>query len=96
VRICLEARLKQKGVQILISTKVIGFNHPDIAVQDAGGTRKLQGFDSVVICLGYKADDEMVAWVSSQETDARLIGDALQPRDVMEAVSEGLEAALKI
>lgn len=92
----LNTRLKAKGVQILISTKAIRFEKKDIWVEDAQGIKKLEGFDNIVMALGSIPNDELVDSIKNKVLEFHVIGDASKPREVMEAVLEGEEVALKI
>jgi len=92
----LNKRLREKGVQILISTKAIRFEKEGLWVEDRQGTRKLEGFDSIVIALGSIPNDELVKWLKGKVPEIYVVGDASKPREVMEAVFEGEEVGLKI
>ena len=92
----LNKRLREKGVRVLTSTKAIRFEKQDLWVEDPQGTRKLPVFDSVVISLGSKANDELVQALRGKVSEVYVVGDASKPREVMEAVLEGEEVALKI
>ena len=92
----LNKRLREKGVQILISTKAIRFEKKGLWVEDPQGTRKLEGFDSIVIALGSIPNDELVKLLKGKVPEIYVVGDASKPREVMEAVLEGEEVALKI
>ncbi len=92
----LNKRLREKGVQILTSTKAIRFEKGGLWVEDPQGTRKLDGFDSIVLALGWSPNDEMVESLKGKVPEVYVIGDASKPREVMEALSEGEEVALKI
>ena len=92
----LNKRLREKGVQILPSTKAIRFEKDGLWVEDPQGTRKLDGFDSIVLALGWSPNDEMVESFKGKVPEVYVIGDASKPREVMEAVLEGEEVALKI
>jgi pyruvate/2-oxoglutarate dehydrogenase complex dihydrolipoamide dehydrogenase (E3) component len=92
----LNKRLREKGVQILTSTKAIRFEKRGLWVEDSQGTRKLEGFDSIVIALGSIPNDELVKLLKGKVPEIYVVGDAQKPREVMEAVLEGEEVALKI
>jgi len=92
----LNKRLREKGVQILTSTKAIRFEKEGLWVEDPQGTKKLGGFDSIVIALGSIPNDELVESLKGKVPEVYVIGDASKPREVMEAVLEGEEIALKI
>jgi len=92
----LNTRLKAKGVQILISTKAIRFEKKALWVEDSQGTKKLEGFDNIVIAMGSIPNDELVSSVKEKVSEVYVVGDASKPREVMEALLEGEELALKI
>jgi NADPH-dependent 2,4-dienoyl-CoA reductase/sulfur reductase-like enzyme len=92
----LNKRLREKGVQILTSTKAIRFEKEGLWVEDSQGTKKLGGFDSIVIALGSIPNDELVKLLKGKVSEVYVVGDASKPREVMEAVLEGEEVALKI
>jgi 2,4-dienoyl-CoA reductase-like NADH-dependent reductase (Old Yellow Enzyme family)/thioredoxin reductase len=92
----LNKRLREKGVQILTFTKAIRFEKEGLWVEDPQGTKKLGGFDSIVIALGSIPNDELVESLKGKVPEVYVIGDASKPREVMEALLEGEEIALKI
>jgi 2,4-dienoyl-CoA reductase-like NADH-dependent reductase (Old Yellow Enzyme family)/thioredoxin reductase len=92
----LNKRLKEKGVQILINTKVIRFEREGLWVEDPQGIRKIGGFDSMVISLGSISNDELVESIKTKIQEVYVVGDASKPREVMEALLEAEEVALKI
>ena len=92
----LNKRLREKGVRILTSTKATRFEKQGVWVEDPQGTRKLEGFDSIVTVLGSTPDDELVEFLKKKVSEVYVVGDASKPREVMEALFEGEEIALKI
>ncbi len=92
----LNQRLKEKGVRILTSTKALRFEKGAVWVEDPQGTRKLTQFDSIVIALGSQPNDAMAKALKGEVAEVYVVGDASKPREVMEAVLEAEEVALKI
>ncbi len=92
----LTERLKQKGVRILTSTKAVRFEEDGLWVEDPQGTRKIAGLDSIVMALGSKPNDSPARILTGRVSEIHVIGDASRPREVMEALLEGEETALKI
>jgi len=92
----LNKRLREKGVKILTSTKAVRFEKDGLWVEDPQGTKKLVGFDSVVLAPGSIPDDGLAESLKGKVSEVYVIGDASKPREVMEAVLEGEEVALKI
>ncbi len=89
-------RLAEKGVTILTSTKVKELGKGYALVEDASGTRKIDGFDTIVLAVGSKADDRIAKSLEGKVPELHVIGDASEPREALEAVYEGEETALKI
>jgi len=92
----LNKRLTEKGVKILTSTKAVRFEQGGVWVEDPKGTRRLGGFDSIVIAMGLIPDHELAELLKGRVPEVHIVGDASKPREVMEALLEGEEAALKI
>lgn len=92
----LNQRLREKGVRILTSTKAVRFERQDLWVEDSQGTRKLPVFDSVVVSLGSRANNELVPVLKAKIPELYVVGDASKPRETMEALLEAEEVALRI
>jgi pyruvate/2-oxoglutarate dehydrogenase complex dihydrolipoamide dehydrogenase (E3) component len=92
----LNLRLKNKEVQVLTSTKALRFEEDGLWVEDPQGTRKLSGFDSVVISMGSVSDVGLAEGVKKKVSQVFVVGDAEKPREVMEALLEAEEAAIRI
>jgi 2,4-dienoyl-CoA reductase-like NADH-dependent reductase (Old Yellow Enzyme family)/pyruvate/2-oxoglutarate dehydrogenase complex dihydrolipoamide dehydrogenase (E3) component len=92
----LSLRLAEKGVTILTSTKVKELGKGYALVENASGTRKIDGFDTIVLAVGSKADDRIAKSLEGKVPELHVIGDASEPREALEAVYEGEETALKI
>lgn len=92
----LNKRLGEKGVQILVNTKAVRFEKEGVWVEDSQGTRKLEGFDSVVVSLGSISNNDLLGSLKEKVPEVHVVGDASKPREVMEAVLEGEEIALNI
>ena len=92
----LNKRLRVKGVRILTSTKATRFEKQEVWVEDPQGTKKLEGFDSIVIALGSVPNDELLQSLKGKVSEVYTVGDASKPREMMEALVEGEEIALKI
>jgi NADPH-dependent 2,4-dienoyl-CoA reductase/sulfur reductase-like enzyme len=92
----LNLRLKNKEVQVLTSTKALRFEKDGLWVEDPQGTRKLTGFDSVVISMGSVSNVGLAEGVKKRVSQVLVVGDAEKPREVMEALQEAEEAAIRI
>ncbi|MFQ6078179.1 MAG: FAD-dependent oxidoreductase [Thermodesulfobacteriota bacterium] len=92
----LSQRLSEKGVTILTSTKVKELGEGCVLVEDASGMRKIDGFDTIVLAVGSRANDRIAKSLDGKVPGLYVIGDASEPREALEAVYEGEEIALKI
>jgi 2,4-dienoyl-CoA reductase-like NADH-dependent reductase (Old Yellow Enzyme family)/thioredoxin reductase len=92
----LSKRLNEKGVTILTSTKVKELGTGYAVVEDTIGTRKVEGFDTIVLAVGSKSDDSIVKDLQGKVPALYVIGDASEPREALEAVYEAEEVASKI
>jgi 2,4-dienoyl-CoA reductase-like NADH-dependent reductase (Old Yellow Enzyme family)/thioredoxin reductase len=89
-------RLKEKGVTVLTSTRVLELGKGYAMVEDASGVRRLNGYDTIVLALGSTPNDGIYRSLEGKVSELYLIGDALEPREVVEAVFEAEEVASKI
>ena len=90
-------RLQEKQVTLLTGTRVIGVGKTHAVVEDASGTRRLEGFDTIVTAVGADSPNNSVYEnLKGKIEELYLIGDAAQPREIIDAVYEGEEIAGKI
>ena len=92
----LSRRLAEKGVTILTSTRVKELGKGYALVEDASGTGKIDGFDTIVLAVGSKPDDRIAKSLEGKVPELHVIGDASEPREALEAVCEGEEIAMKV
>jgi 2,4-dienoyl-CoA reductase-like NADH-dependent reductase (Old Yellow Enzyme family)/thioredoxin reductase len=92
----LSKRLAEKGVTILTSTTVKELGKGYAMVQDPSGTRKIDGFDTIVLAVGSRPNDRIAKGLQGKVPELHVIGDASEPREALEAVYEGEKIALKI
>ena len=92
----LNVRLKGKKVGLLTSTKATRFDGEGVWVEDPRGTRRLEGFDSIVIALGTTPNHDLADSLKGRVPEIYVVGDALKAGEVMEALSAAEEVALKI
>ena len=92
----LSQRLTEKGVTVLTSAKVKELGKGYALVEEASGTGKIDGFDTIVLAVGSKPNDRIAKSLEKKVPELYVIGDASEPREALEAVYEGEEIALKI
>jgi 2,4-dienoyl-CoA reductase-like NADH-dependent reductase (Old Yellow Enzyme family)/thioredoxin reductase len=89
-------RLKEKRVTILTSTRVLELGEGYAMVEDASGVRRLNGFDTIVLAMGSTPNDGLYRRLEGRVSELYLIGDAVKPREIVDALYEAEEAAIKI
>jgi 2,4-dienoyl-CoA reductase-like NADH-dependent reductase (Old Yellow Enzyme family)/thioredoxin reductase len=93
----LKQRLNQKDVNILTSTRVVELGKGYAIVEDTSGARKLDGFDTIVLALGSEVpNDALYNDLKGKVQELYVIGDCSLPREIVDAVYEGEEVAIKL
>ena len=93
----LKQRLGEKGVTIHTSAQVKALGKGFVMIEDASGIRKLDNFDSIILALGSeKPNDAVYKNLEGKVSELHVIGDARQPREIIDAVYEGEEIAIKL
>ena len=90
-------KLKSKGVDINVNSKILEVTDHDVKVQRADGTEEwLRGFDYVLFGLGSRNYDPLSEELKTFIPEVYAIGDALRARQASFAMWEGFEAAYKL
>ena len=92
----LRQRLKEKGVSILTSTRALELGRGYAMVEEASGVRRLDGFDTIILAMGSKPNDSIYRRLEGRVPELYLIGDAVKPREIVDAVYEAEDVAIKI
>ena len=94
-RALLLARLEKLGVKIENNTKVMGINSTSVQVESGSGTKSIPA-KTVVLCLGSYPNDGLAKELKQFVQNTVVVGDAVSPRRVTDAVLEGALAALAV
>jgi len=89
----LHTRLKEAGCRLLFNTTVKKIEESSVTVLIEGREQVLSSVDQVIIAVGLKPHDELKAILQAKKIRHFIIGDALQPRRIIEATEEGARAA---
>jgi 2,4-dienoyl-CoA reductase-like NADH-dependent reductase (Old Yellow Enzyme family)/thioredoxin reductase len=93
----LKQRLNEKAVTIHTSAQVKELGKGYVMIEDASGVRKLDDFDTIVLALGSeRPNDTIYKNLEGKVSELYVIGDARQPREIVDAVYEGQEIAIKL
>jgi NADPH-dependent 2,4-dienoyl-CoA reductase/sulfur reductase-like enzyme len=87
--------LRGKQVTLLTNTKCEEVREKSVVVS-AEGQRKTYPVDTIIIAVGYKANDDLFKALEGKVPELYRIGDASQPRGIREAVSEGYRTGLSL
>jgi len=95
-RYFLMERLRDYGVEIETETSVVKFLDDGAIVNKDGNKIKLEGFDTIVLAWGTKSVNNLKDQLEKRVPELYVIGDALAPRQAIDAIEEGARIALKI
>lgn len=85
------------GVVGVTGAKVSRFFTDGVSYTLADGTEgRLEGFDNVVLAMGYRNNDSISEEIKKIVAETYVIGDAVKARKALDATAEGLQAALQI
>jgi 2,4-dienoyl-CoA reductase-like NADH-dependent reductase (Old Yellow Enzyme family)/thioredoxin reductase len=85
-------KLTESGVIQVVKATVTGISDKSVTYTTDDKAENIAA-DSVVICLGSQPDNQLYYDLSDKILNLRLVGDANDPRQIMQAVSEGFNAA---
>jgi 2,4-dienoyl-CoA reductase-like NADH-dependent reductase (Old Yellow Enzyme family)/thioredoxin reductase len=89
----LHTRVKEAGCRLLFNTVVKKIEESSVRVVVEGTEESLAPVDQVIIAVGLKSRDNLKEILQAKEIRHFVIGDALQPRRIIEATEEGARAA---
>lgn len=92
----MEKMLREKGVDVHVRSRVTEIEDGFVVVQDSEGRRTELPADMVVVAAGMKALSEKAEELSRCCPSSWVIGDAVEPRRIRDAVYEGDRVARKI
>jgi len=87
-------RLKKKGVKLFPSTKVQRLTKDTVIAQQGEEEISLP-IETVVIAVGVQANRELPDALVGSDLEIHTIGDAVEPRKVLDAIWEGFEIRVK-
>jgi len=89
----LHKRLKENQVDLLFNATVKEIGEDYIVVSIEGHEKKLAPLDQVIIAVGLKPREGLQEFLKTRGYRYFVVGDALQPRRIIEATEEGAKAA---
>lgn len=95
-RSLLMERLRQKGVRILTSAQVKEIRGDSVVIAMGGVEESIQGVDLVVLAMGARRVEELSEEIEGWVPELYVIGDAKEPRKVLDAIAEAAEVGRRI
>jgi pyruvate/2-oxoglutarate dehydrogenase complex dihydrolipoamide dehydrogenase (E3) component len=89
----LHTRLKEAGCRLLFNTTLTKIERSSVTALIEGREQILSPIDQVVIAVGLKSHDGLKEFLQARKIRHFIIGDALEPRRILEATEEGARAA---
>jgi pyruvate/2-oxoglutarate dehydrogenase complex dihydrolipoamide dehydrogenase (E3) component len=89
-------RLEAKGVTLLTGVKYEEISEKGLTIITREGERKTLEADTIVLAAGARSDIELFQALQGKVKEVYLAGDCVQPRRIVDAISEGSQIALKI
>jgi 2,4-dienoyl-CoA reductase-like NADH-dependent reductase (Old Yellow Enzyme family)/thioredoxin reductase len=89
----LHTRLKEAGCRLLFSTTLTKIEESSVTALIEGREQILSPVDQVVVAVGLKPRDGLKEILQARNIRHFIVGDALQPRRILEATEEGARAA---
>lgn len=88
-------RFKDLGVEIYVKSKITQVTEKGLEIETDGKKQTLAG-DNIVVCLGASPNNQLVKNLQGAGPRVIAVGDALEPKRLLEAVYTGYNAALNI
>jgi NAD(H)-dependent 7beta-hydroxy-3-oxo-delta4-cholenoic acid oxidoreductase len=95
-RMVLMERIRRKGIEIMLRTKVVEFLEDGVVLERDGRKEEIRGVERIVLSMGSKPSGDLASRIGSKIGEVHVIGDAKQARRLCEAIREGREAAMAI
>ena len=89
-------RLAQWGVKAITGAQVKKITDDGVVVEKEGRRETISGIDTVILAMGVRPVNRLAKQLKGKVAEVYVIGDASQPRMVVDAISEGAEIARKI
>jgi 2-enoate reductase len=92
----LQDRLIRKGVTLYTGVKREEFRESSLVITTKDGEEKVIEVNTIVLACGGNPNTELYEQLKGRFAKVYLVGDSAEPRNIMEATTEGLNTALTI
>mgnify|MGYP001767852636 CR=1 FL=1 len=90
------SKLREKGVEMITGAVVSRIFADGAEILLNGEARELHGYDHVINAMGAESVNGLAPFAEKYAGETYVIGDAQQPRQALQAISEGYETGNKI
>jgi len=91
-----KSRLTEKGVKFELGITAEEITDRGLSVLDKDGKRRILDYDTIVLASGSRQNDSLLLELKNAGPEVYCIGDARQPRQIIEAVHEGFRTAYSL
>jgi len=88
MRTRLFARLRSKKVQMMAGVNVREITNQGVHIVDQDGRRQFIKGETVVLATGFKPNRSLLDILCDENIETYLVGDCVEPRNIMEAVAD--------
>lgn len=92
----LHRRLNEAGAKLLFDTRLESIEEQRIIVTTAGVKQSIEPVSQVIIAMGVTPRTDLKAMLQEKNIRHFIVGDTVQPRRIIEATTEGAQAAWQI
>jgi 2,4-dienoyl-CoA reductase-like NADH-dependent reductase (Old Yellow Enzyme family)/thioredoxin reductase len=88
--------LARHGVELLPGVEYVGFGPEGLTIRTSAGETGTLAADTFVLATGARSNSDALPLLRERFGDVQAIGDAREPRRIIDAMREGFEAGLRI
>ena len=88
-------RIEAARVRLQKHTRLVAIEGKTVKVETLNGSKTLGPFDCIVFAIGYQSNTHLADEIKPDRR-VTIIGDAVRPRSIVEAIREGFEAGLNL
>ena len=91
-------RLFEKGMEFECNTDIVDFRAPTLrtANVDTGKESAVEGIDGLVLAYGSRSHTDLYEQLKGMYSDVFIVGDAVSPRRIHQAIAEAYELTISI
>jgi len=88
--------LREKKVVMLTGATCEAITEGSVMVTPAEGQKQRIQADTIILAVGYKANDDLFKTLEGKVPEIYCIGDSSEPRRIIDAINEGYRVGLSL